>query len=66
MVAFGGFKILISAGNPSKYKEGLSYIKNAVIGYGIVLVSMLIVNTILQQIGVAEWTGLLNWEIISF
>lgn len=66
MVAVGGFKMLISAGDPSKYKDGLSYIKNAVIGYAIVLVSMLIVNTVLQQIGVAEWTGLLNWEIINF
>lgn len=66
MVALGGFKMLISAGNPSKYNEGLSYIKNSVIGYAIVLVSMLIVNTVLQQIGVAEWTGLLNWEVINF
>lgn len=66
MVAIGGFKMLISTGNPGKYGEGVSLIKNALIGYAIVLVSMLLVNTILQQIGVAQWTGLLDWEIINF
>jgi len=66
MVAIGGFKMLIAAGNPGKYGEGVSLIKNALIGYAIVLVSMLLVNTVLQQIGVAQWTGLLDWEIIDF
>jgi hypothetical protein len=66
MVALGGFFILTSAGSPGRYAKGLDYIKFSLIGYGIVLVSMLLVNTLLQQLGVATWTGLLNWEIIAF
>lgn len=65
MIVIGGFFYLTSAGNSSQTSKGKSFIKNAVIGYTIVLTAWLIVNIILTAIGVAQWTGLNNWWEIT-
>ena len=65
MIVIGGFFYLTSAGNSSQTSKGKSFIKNAVIGYTIVLSAWLIVNIILTAIGVAQWTGLNNWWEIT-
>lgn len=66
MVAVGGFLMLTAAGNAGRFAKGIDFIKNALIGYLIVLASWLIVNTVLQQLGVADWTGLGTWYEITF
>ncbi|OGZ62124.1 MAG: hypothetical protein A3H51_03200 [Candidatus Spechtbacteria bacterium RIFCSPLOWO2_02_FULL_38_8] len=65
MIVVGGFFYLTSAGNTGQTSKGKSLIKNAVIGYAIVLSAWLIVNTILTAIGVAQWTGLSKWWEIT-
>lgn len=66
MVAVGGFLMLTAAGSAGRFAKGIDFIKNALIGYVIVLASWLIVNTVLQQLGAASWTGLGTWYEINF
>ena len=66
MVAVGGFLMLTAAGSAGRFAKGIDFIKNALIGYIIVLASWLIVNTVLQQLGAASWTGLGTWYEINF
>ena len=61
MLVIGGFHILTSAGNPGRVTKGKDLIKWALIGYAIVLLSWIIINTIFSLIGLANWTGLNKW-----
>jgi len=65
MVVIGGLYIFASAGNPGQVGKGKTIIKNALIGYLIVLGAWLILNIVLSLIGVAEWTGLRTWYEIT-
>ena len=47
-IAIGGFAMLISAGSEEKLSYGKKAIKSAIIGFIIVLISWVIVNTIIQ------------------
>lgn len=61
MLVFGGFNILTSAGNPGRVNKGKELIKWALVGYALILLSWIIINTIFSLIGLAEWTGLNRW-----
>jgi hypothetical protein len=65
-IALGGFFMMISRGNPSQFSRGKSMVVWALIGYGIILISWVVVNTILTSIGVASWVGILSWWEITF
>ena len=61
MIVTGGFYLLTAGPSPGRVARGKELIKWALIGYAIIMLSYIIVNTILQMIGVATWTGLSTW-----
>ena len=61
LILVGGFYILIAAGRPNEQSKGKSIITAVVIGLLIVYIAWVVVMSILQFLGVAEWTGLLHW-----
>ncbi|MEX2007992.1 MAG: pilin [Candidatus Spechtbacterales bacterium] len=65
MTAAGGFMMIVSMGNPSRFNRGRQYLVNAFIGYGIVLIAWLLVNTFLTALDVAEWVGFGSWWRIT-
>jgi hypothetical protein len=60
MIVIGGFYVLLS-GSSGGIQKGKDMIKWAVIGYIIILLAWVIVNTFFVLIGVQEWTGLRRW-----
>ncbi len=48
MILYGGYTIMVSAGNADKVERGKTILKNAVIGTGIVLFSFIIVQFIIS------------------
>lgn len=61
MVVYGGFKIMVSAQSPGSYYRGREIIKWALLGYGLMLLSWVIVNTVLLYLGLAQWTNFKDW-----
>lgn len=61
LILVGGFYILIAAGQPERQKTGKDIITAVVIGLLVVYIAWIVINSILTFLGVAEWTGLLQW-----
>ena len=61
MISVGGFTIMASRGNPAQFTTGKNMITWALIGYIVILLAWVIVNTILTSIGVASWVGIGDW-----
>lgn len=61
LILVGGFYILIAAGRPESQKKGKDIITAVVIGLLVVYIAWIVVNSILTFLGVAQWTGLLQW-----
>jgi len=61
MMVIGGFYLLIAGASPELFSQAKSIITAAVIGLVIIFVSWVFLNTFLDMIGVAEWTGLGTW-----
>ena len=57
----GGIMFLLASADPTLKTKGWNVIKYAVLGYIIILSAWVLVNTFLNVIGVAEWTGLRSW-----
>ncbi len=62
MSVVGGFYVLLAGGNPSRVKTGQQIFKWAILGYLLILSSWVVVNTIFQFLGLAEWLGPDNWQ----
>lgn len=65
MVVMGGFYYLTAGPSPGRAARGKELIKWAIIGYAVIMLSYVIINTILQLVGVATWTGLNEWYDIQ-
>jgi len=65
MMVIGGFYFLAAGPSPGKVTQAKSVITAAVIGLVIVFIAWVFLNTFLDMIGVATWTGLENWWEIS-
>ena len=66
MITLGGFTILIAREDPGMYQRGIQFIKYALIGYVIVLLSFLIVEVFLFEImGVNGTYGIRGWGDIT-
>lgn len=61
LILVGGFYILIAAGRPDMQTKGKTIITAVVTGLLIVYIAWIVINSILTFLGVAEWTGLLQW-----
>ena len=63
MISIGGFMVLVSeSANPSMKKRGVDMIKYALLGYIIILSSVLIIDQMIVAIGVTDDSSLLNWK----
>jgi len=60
MLIIGGFYLLIAGGSPELFAKGKSVLTAVVIGLVIVFVAWVFLNTFLDAIGVAKWTGLMD------
>jgi len=65
MLIIGGFYFLAAGPSPEKVSQAKSIITAAVIGIVIIFVAWVFLNTFLDAIGVAEWTGLGTWWKIN-
>ncbi len=62
MISIGGFIVLISeSANPGSKKKGMNMIKYALLGYIIILFSVLIIDQMIAAIGVSN-DALLDWK----
>jgi len=61
ILVIGGFYLLTAGPSPEKVSQAKSIITAAVIGIVIIFVAWVFLNTFLDAIGVAEWTGLKTW-----
>ncbi len=61
MLVVGGIMFYFAGTSPQSLSRAKSILTSAIIGLVIIYCSWLIVNTILDVLGVAEWTGLENW-----
>lgn len=61
MLVIGGFYLLAAGPSPEKVGKAKSVVTATVIGLVIVFIAWVFLNTFLNMIGVAEWTGLKNW-----
>lgn len=60
MVIVGGFFVMTSRG-AGQLRRGKEYIKWAVLGYLLMLIAWVLVNTILSVLDLAEWVGAGDW-----
>ncbi|MBP5675044.1 hypothetical protein J6W91_01800 [Candidatus Saccharibacteria bacterium] len=51
LIIYGGFKYILSTGEPSKVTTAKTTITNAIIGFIIAMLATLIINTIIMIIG---------------
>lgn len=65
MLVIGGFYLMAAGPSPEKVRKAKSVITAVVIGVVIIMVSWVFLNTFLDMIGVAEWTGLRTWWQIN-
>ncbi|MBI4101627.1 MAG: hypothetical protein HY443_01530 [Candidatus Nealsonbacteria bacterium] len=62
MFIIGGFYLLTAAGRPDWFNKAKNIMTAAVIGLVIIFVALLFLNTLLDALGVVEWTKLKgNW-----
>lgn len=61
MITVGGFSMLVAREDPGLYQKGWQFIKYALIGYIIVLLAFLIVETFLKIMGVDTSYGITQW-----
>jgi len=61
MLVIGGLYLLAAGPSPEKVSQAKSIITSIVIGLIIIFVAWVFLNTFLDAIGVAEWTGLKTW-----
>lgn len=54
MIVVGGFMMVLSAGDSGRLTTGKNFVKNAIFGLILVLVSFLIVNSLLLLLGVSD------------
>ncbi|QQR65344.1 hypothetical protein IPH92_02055 [Candidatus Kaiserbacteria bacterium] len=64
MFAFGGMKMVMSAGNTGKVSEGKEMMSNSIIGFFILLGAWLIVNTILMTV-MSDGKGIEVWGTVQ-
>ncbi|QQR65346.1 transglycosylase SLT domain-containing protein [Candidatus Kaiserbacteria bacterium] len=64
MFAFGGMKMVMSAGNTGKVSEGKEMMSNSIIGFFILLGAWLIVNTILMTV-MSDGKGVEVWGTVQ-
>ncbi len=60
MVMYAGFNYLTAMGDEGKIKKGHEFLKNAIIGYVIMLSAWLVIKFILDQLGVGPMFSLLG------
>lgn len=65
MLVFGGLYMLAARGNPATLNKAKGIITAAVTGLIIIFIAWVFLNSILDYMGVAEWTGLENWWQIN-
>jgi len=65
MLVIGGFYLLIAGASPQLVSKAKSVITATVIGLVIIFVAWIFLNTFLDKIGVATWTGLGTWWQIN-
>ena len=65
MLIIGGFYFLAAGPSPENVRQAKSVITAAVIGLAIVFIAWVFLNTFLDMIGVAQWTGLGTWWEIT-
>lgn len=61
MLVIGGLFLLVARGNPELFSKAKSIITATIIGLVIMFVAWIFLNTFLDYLGVAEWTGLGTW-----
>lgn len=61
MLIIGGIMLYFAGASAEAFSTGKNILTSAVIGLVIIYCSWLIVNTILNILGIAEWTGLKSW-----
>jgi len=65
LLVIGGFSFFVGGGNPATVSRGKTIIVGTVIGLVIVYSAWLVINTALDFIGIASWTGLGTWWEIT-
>jgi len=60
-----GIMFYMAGVSPEKSKQGKTILTSAVIGLALIYGSWLILNSVLTQMGVTQWTGLTNWFQIT-
>ena len=58
MLIIGGLYLLVSGANPETFSKAKSIITATIIGLVIIFIAWVFLNTFLDYIGVAKWTGL--------
>lgn len=61
LLIIAGIMMLLASADPALKARSKNAMKYALLGYILVLSAWLIINTFLNVVGVAEWTGLRNW-----
>lgn len=61
MFVISGFYLLIAGPNPELFSKGKAILTATVIGLIVVFVAWVFLNTFLDFLNVAEWTGLKTW-----
>jgi len=61
MLIIGGLYLLAAGANPQTLNQAKSVITAAVIGLVIIFLAWVFLNTILDFMGIQEWTGLGTW-----
>jgi hypothetical protein len=56
-----GIMFFLAGASPEKSSKGKAILTSAIIGLVLIYGSWLIINTVLTQMGVTQWTGLTNW-----
>ena len=61
MFVLGGLYILVSGVSPETFAKGKTIVTAAVIGLVIIFTSYVVLNSFLEKLEMAEWTGLEDW-----
>lgn len=65
LVSWGGFLIMTARDNPGQVRNGREIITWALLGYALMLMAWLIVNTFFTVLGIASWAGVGEWWKIT-
>lgn len=61
MIVIGGLAFLVAGPSPEKVGRARGIVTAAVIGLVVIFLAWVFINTFLDAIGVADWTGLGTW-----